>query len=42
MISYGLMGRRLFNYIGQSSWSKVISRALGGGIMIAAIAVARG
>lgn len=41
MISYGLMSRRLFNYIGQSSWSNVISRALGGGIMIAAIAIAR-
>ena len=42
MISYGLMGRRLFNYIGQSPWASVISRVLGGGIMIAAIAVARG
>ena len=42
MISYGLMGRRLFNYIGHSSWSNAISPALGGGMIITAIAVARG
>tara|TARA_B110000503_G_scaffold77222_1_gene119033 strand:+ start:126 stop:740 length:615 start_codon:yes stop_codon:yes gene_type:complete len=42
MITYGFMGRRLFNYIGQSAWANTISRVLGGGIMVAAIAVARG
>ena len=42
MISYALVGRRLFNYMGQSSWANVISRTLGGGIMVAAFAVARG
>lgn len=42
MISYGLMGRRLFNYIGNSAWANTISRVLGGGIILAAGAVAQG
>jgi threonine/homoserine/homoserine lactone efflux protein len=42
MISYALMGRKLFNYMGRSSWANVISRTLGGGIIVAAFAVARG
>jgi homoserine/homoserine lactone efflux protein len=42
MISYGLMGRRLFNYIGNSAWANTTSRVLGGGIIFAAAAVARG
>ena len=42
MMTYGIMGRRLFNYVGQSAWANTISRVLGGGIMVAAIAVARG
>lgn len=42
MISYALMGQRLFNYLGGSSWTNTISRVLGGGIMVAAIAVAKG
>ncbi len=42
MISYALMGRKLFNYMGQSRWANAISRTLGGGIIIAAFAVARG
>ena len=42
MLSYGLMGRRMFNYMGESTWANTISRVLGGGIIIAAIAVARG
>jgi homoserine/homoserine lactone efflux protein len=42
MISYGLMGRRLFNYMGESPKANIISRVLGGGIIVAAIAVARG
>ncbi|HCH33545.1 MAG TPA: LysE family translocator [Oceanospirillaceae bacterium] len=42
MISYALMGRKLFNYMGRSNWANVISRTLGGGIIIAAFAVARG
>ena len=40
MISYGLMGQRLFNYLGASSWTNTVSRVLGGGIMLAAIAIA--
>lgn len=42
MTSYALMGRKLFNYMGGSSWANTISRVLGAGIIIAAIAVARG
>jgi threonine/homoserine/homoserine lactone efflux protein len=42
MIGYALMGRKLFNYMGRSSWGNVISRTLGGGIIVAAFAVARG
>jgi homoserine/homoserine lactone efflux protein len=42
MISYGLMGRSLFNYMGESPKANTISRVLGGGIIVAAIAVARG
>jgi len=42
MISYALMGRKLFNYMGESKWANVISRTLGGGIIVAAFAVARG
>jgi len=42
MTTYALMGRHLFNYMGESSWANTISRVLGGGIIIAAIAVARG
>jgi homoserine/homoserine lactone efflux protein len=42
MISYGLMGRRLFNYMGESPKSNTIYRVLGGGIIVAAIAVALG
>ncbi|MDC9720484.1 MAG: LysE family translocator [Gammaproteobacteria bacterium] len=42
MILYGLMGRRLFNYMGASTWANTISRTLGAGIVVAAFAVARG
>jgi hypothetical protein len=42
MISYGVMGRRMFNYMGESTWANTISRVFGGGIIIAAIAIARG
>ncbi|MCO4838162.1 MAG: LysE family translocator [Oceanospirillaceae bacterium] len=42
MGGYALMGRKLFNYMGGSSWANTISRVLGGGIIIAAIAVAKG
>ena len=42
MTSYALMGRRVFNYLGESPWTNTISRVLGGGIIVAAIAVARG
>ncbi len=42
MISYGLIGRRLFNYMGQSPKTNIISQVLGSGIIIAAVAVARG
>jgi homoserine/homoserine lactone efflux protein len=42
MLSYGLIGRRLFNYMGQSPKANIIPQVLGGGIIIAALAVARG
>jgi len=42
MLTYGLMGRRLFNYMGASKWANTISRTLGAGIIVAAIAVAKG
>jgi threonine/homoserine/homoserine lactone efflux protein len=42
MTSYALMGRKFFNYMGRSSLANIISRFLGGGIIIAAIAVAIG